>query len=65
VLGVATACLSTALGSMFGSARILQALARDDIFPVLSVFKFGSVVGDEPRIAVCFCYMVAQVGIFI
>ena len=27
VLGVATACLSTALGSMFGSARILQAIA--------------------------------------
>ena len=27
VLGVATACLSTALGSMFGSARIMQAAA--------------------------------------
>jgi amino acid transporter len=31
VLGVATACLSTSLGSMFGSARILQAIARDGL----------------------------------
>jgi amino acid transporter len=42
VLGVAAACLSTALGSMFGSARILQALARDDILPILDYFKVSS-----------------------
>ena len=38
VLGVTTACLSTALGSLFGSARILQAIARDDIYPILKPF---------------------------
>ncbi|KAL1515742.1 hypothetical protein AB1Y20_002358 [Prymnesium parvum] len=66
VLGVATACLSTALGSMFGSARILQeAIARDNIFPFLRIFRHGSVVGDEPRVAVVFCYAIAQMGIFI
>ena len=48
VLGIATACLSTALGSMFGSARIMQALARDGIYPPLRVFARGSLRGDEP-----------------
>jgi amino acid transporter len=49
VLGIAAACLSTALGSMFGSSRIMQAIARDGIYPWLRVFAKGSVEGDEPR----------------
>eukprot|EP00937_MAST-01D_sp_MAST-1D-sp2_P002693 g2693.t1 len=65
VLGVATACLSTALGSMFGSARILQAIARDNLFPMLKPFGKGTVVGDEPRRAVLLTYAIAQCGIFI
>merc|ERR1712151_387484 len=65
VLGVATACLSTALGSMFGSARILQAIARDDIFPGLSFFKQGTAKGDEPRRAVVFSFLLAECGILL
>ena len=45
VLGIATACLSTALGSMFGSARIMQALARDRIYPILA--PLGAGVGGD------------------
>eukprot|EP00931_Biecheleriopsis_adriatica_P101101 TRINITY_DN76312_c0_g1_i1.p1 TRINITY_DN76312_c0_g1~~TRINITY_DN76312_c0_g1_i1.p1 ORF type:complete len:874 (-),score=174.89 TRINITY_DN76312_c0_g1_i1:81-2648(-) len=65
VMGVATACLSTALGSMFGSARILQAIARDDIFPGLGIFKYGSPQGDEPRYALILSYLVAEIGILL
>lgn len=49
VAGVCAATLSSAIGSMMGAPRILQALARDQIFPVLSPFAFGTERGDEPR----------------
>ena len=64
VLGVATACLSTALGSMFGSARIMQALARDGIYPQLRAFATGAAQGDEPRRALVLTYLLAQAGLF-
>ena len=65
MLGIATACLSTALGSMFGSARIMQALARDQIFPPLRIFSKGSVHGDEPRRALVLTYLLAQCGLLV
>lgn len=65
VLGVAAACLSTSLGSLFGSSRILQAIARDDIIPILAPFKKGTAKGDEPRNAVILTYIIAQCGVFI
>ena len=65
MLGIATACLSTALGSMFGSARIMQALARDQIFPPLRIFSKGSAHGDEPRRALVLTYLLAQCGLLV
>ena len=70
ILGVATACLSTSLGSMFGSARILQAIARDNliVFAPDSVNKFfskGTAKGDEPRRAVCLTYLISGTAVFI
>lgn len=65
VLGVATACLSTVLGSIFGAARVLQAMARDDVFPGLSRFKYGTESGDEPRPAIVVSYLLAQAGLFL
>ena len=64
-LGITTACLSTALGSLFGSARILQALARDNIYPILRPFAFGSRLGDEPRVAIVICWAIAQAGLLL
>lgn len=49
VAGVYAATLSSAIGSMMGAPRILQALARDKIFPILDPFAQGTAQGDEPR----------------
>ena len=69
VLGVATACLSTSLGSMFGSSRIFQAISRDRLVPaplwVNEYFSVGTVKGDEPRRAVVLTYIVSGTAVFI
>ncbi len=49
VAGVFAATISSALGSLMGAPRVLQALARDNIFPALKPFAFGTLKGDEPR----------------
>ena len=65
MLGVAAACLSTALGSMFGSARIMQAIARDGVFPLLAPLAPGARRGDEPRRALLATYLLAQAGLLV
>ncbi len=49
IAGVYAATLSSAIGSMMGAPRILQALARDRIFSPLEPFAQGTEHGDEPR----------------
>lgn len=49
VLGVFAATLSSALGSFVAAPRVLQALARDDIFRQARPFAVGTADGDEPR----------------
>lgn len=61
--GVICATLSSALGSMMGAPRILQAFARDNVFRRLRRFGYGSGPSGEPRPAVVLTFLVAQVGI--
>ena len=51
LLGVWGATLSSALGSILGAPRVLQALARDGVLPrFLRILGRGSGPQDEPRI---------------
>jgi len=49
ILGVVAASLSSAVGSYLGAPRVLQAISRDRILPVLAPFAKGAPKGDEPR----------------
>jgi potassium/chloride transporter 9 len=49
-----------ALMGIIGAAKLLQALARDNLIPGLSIFAQGSGRNDEPRNAVIVTYLLAQ-----
>ncbi len=61
--GVTAATLSSALGSMMGAPRILQAFARDDIVSHLKGFGKGSGSSDDPRRAIVLTFLISQIGI--
>jgi len=60
IAGILISSFSAGLGSLFGGSRVLQAIARDDLYSILRPFKFGSKQGDEPRVAVMGTWMIAQ-----
>lgn len=49
---------------VIGSAKLLQALARDHLIPGLSLFGQGTKKADEPVYAVCITYLIAQITMF-
>ena len=61
--GVFAATLSSALGSMMGAPRILQAFAKDDVFKWLNPFAAGSGAAQEPRRAIIVTFVISQVCI--
>eukprot|EP00003_Mantamonas_plastica_P015111 TRINITY_DN2580_c0_g1_i4.p1 TRINITY_DN2580_c0_g1~~TRINITY_DN2580_c0_g1_i4.p1 ORF type:complete len:930 (-),score=290.19 TRINITY_DN2580_c0_g1_i4:2-2746(-) len=63
--GIFCATLSSALSAIIGSSRILQALARDDLLPILAPFKKGSGKSDEPRRAVLCSWALIQLALLI
>ena len=58
--GVFAATLSSALGSMMGAPRILQAFARDNVFGWLRGFAVGSGSRGEPRRAIVLTFLISQ-----
>ncbi|MGB5247569.1 MAG: hypothetical protein WBM54_03060 [Woeseia sp.] len=65
IAGVFAATLSSALGSMLGAPRILQAFARDRVFKSLLPLGRGSGAGDEPRRATILTAVVSQAAILL
>jgi amino acid transporter len=63
--GVFAATLSSALGSMMGAPRILQAFAKDDVFEKLRPFAVGSGETNEPRRAIILTFVISQAAILL
>lgn len=61
--GVIAATLSSALGSMMGAPRILQAFSRDKVFKKLEFFGKGSGASNEPRRAIILTFGISTIGI--
>lgn len=57
---MASSLFSTLMG-VIGSAKLLQALARDNLIPGCSIFGQGTKKGDEPVYAILITFVVAQV----
>ena len=63
IAGIWGATLSSALGSILGAPRILQATAVDKISP--RIFAKGVGAGNEPRNALLLTFAIAEAGILI
>lgn len=63
IAGILGATLSSALGSIMGAPRIMQAVAKDGIAPFF--FSKGYGASNEPRNALLLTFLIAQAGILI
>lgn len=63
IAGILGATLSSALGSILGAPRIMQAVAKDRIAPFFLSKGFGP--SNEPRNALLLTFVIAQAGILI
>ena len=59
--GEFASCFFSTLMGVIGSAKLLQALARDNLLPGFALFGQGTKNGDEPTYAIIVTYLVAQV----
>ncbi|KAF9181064.1 hypothetical protein BGZ51_005691 [Haplosporangium sp. Z 767] len=62
--GLAASIFAT-LGCVIGAAKILQAIARDNLLPLLSIFSQGTPRTDEPTLAVLLTYILCQFCLFL
>lgn len=53
----------SAVMGIFAAAKLLQALARDNLIPGLAIFSIGTKKADEPIYAICLSYAVTQVAL--
>lgn len=63
IAGIWGATLSSALGGILGGPRILQAVAQDKIIP--KILAVGQGPNNEPRNALIFTFVLAELGILI
>ncbi|MCJ1395572.1 hypothetical protein MMC18_008458 [Xylographa bjoerkii] len=62
LLGEFATSFFSALMGVIGSAKLLQALARDKLLPGVSIFGQGTKANDEPTYAILITYAVAQIS---
>jgi amino acid transporter len=66
LIGVWGATLSSALGSILGAPRVLQALAKDGILPkILGFLGKGSGIDDTPRAGTIFTLAIVLVAVWL
>ena len=65
VIGILVSTSSSCLGAIFGGSRVLQALARDEIFPKTKWMGQGTKRGDEPWVGVIITWAIAQLCMFV
>ncbi|KAK9249434.1 amino acid permease-domain-containing protein [Lipomyces tetrasporus] len=65
LLGEMSTALFSSIVGILGAAKVLQAIARDDILPQLRIFKQGTKRGDEPIYAVIVTYVLCQATILL
>jgi potassium/chloride transporter 9 len=58
---VCTSLFSVLMG-IIGSAKLLQAIARDSLLPGVSVFGQGTKKADEPTFAIFFTFVITQLA---
>ncbi|XP_062500630.1 solute carrier family 12 member 6-like [Corticium candelabrum] len=63
-IGAFLSTIGAGLQSLTGAPRLLQAIARDNLIPILGVFAKGNSKG-EPTVALILTAFVAEVGIII
>ena len=63
IAGIWGATLSSALGGILGGPRIIQAIAKDHIVP--GILARGTGINNEPRNALIFTFILAELGILI
>lgn len=63
IAGIWGATLSSALGGLLGAPRILQAMSIDRLTP--KIFAKGTGGSNEPRQALIFTFIIAELGILI
>ncbi|OOQ88376.1 putative cation chloride cotransporter [Penicillium brasilianum] len=60
LVGEFATCFFSALMGVIGSAKLLQAIARDSLLPGVNIFGQGSKKNDEPIYAIIVTYIFAQ-----
>lgn len=61
IMGEFSTSLFSAIVGIIGSAKQLQALAKDEVLPFTKLFAKGTPVTDDPINAVIFTYILAQI----
>ena len=63
-MGVLASTLFSAFLGIIASAKVLQAIARDNLLPILEPFRQGTAVADDPTYAVLATYAFIQLSLF-